>query len=121
MKTSMLNLTPVHPGTCEWCGKLCELEDSACSLACEAKVNQLDAVQGRAVLRALKLWRKHRGRKGTPGEGKMTDVANMIDGFLKNDRKRRLFLTNQRAEAEAKAAETPAPPLPDRAKKGPEK
>ncbi len=89
MRTSMLDTKPITPGTCEWCGKDCELEDSACSLSCEAQMVRLEAVQGRMVLRTLKVWRKHRGRKDTPGQGAMTEVAAMVDGFLRTDRLRR--------------------------------
>lgn len=89
MKTTMLDTKPITPGTCEWCGKDCELEDSACSLSCEAQLRRLEGAQGRIVLRSLKLWRKHRGRKDTPGQGAMTEVAALVDRFLKDDRLRR--------------------------------
>jgi len=89
MKTNMLDKTPLTPGNCEWCGNLCEVEDVACCLSCEAQLNRLEAVQGRIVLRHLKRWRKFRGRAGTPGEGAMSEVTQMTDRFLKGDRIRR--------------------------------
>lgn len=89
MKTTILDKTPLTPGCCEWCGNLCELEDVACCLSCEAQLNRLEAAQGRIVLRVLKRWRKHRGMRGTPGEGAMTEVAAITDRFLKLDRIRR--------------------------------
>lgn len=89
MKTNMLDKSPLAPGCCEWCGNLCELDDVACCLSCEAQLNSLEAAQGRIVLRALKRWRKHRGRAGTPGEGAMSEVAALTDRFLKTDRIRR--------------------------------
>lgn len=108
MKTNMLGIEPLTPGTCEWCGKPTELEDVACSLTCEALLRRQEAHQGLIVLRHLKRWRKHRGRKGTPGEGAMTEVAAMVDGFLRTDRKRREDAALKRRMAEAKAA-SPAP------------
>ena len=46
MKTTILDKTPLTPGCCEWCGNLCELEDVACCLSCEAQLNRLEAAQG---------------------------------------------------------------------------
>ena len=117
MKTSMLDTKPITPGTCEWCGKDCELEDAACSLTCEAQLLRLEATQGRIVLRTLKLWRKHRGRKDTPGQGAMTEVAALVDSFLKTDRLRREEAAQKRrqkaaddaaAAAKAKTVKAPA-------------
>lgn len=108
MKTNALDKTPLTPGTCEWCGKDCEMEDVACCLSCEARIHQQEAVQGRMVLRVLKRWRRHRGRKGTPGEGAMTEVATMVDGFLRTDRLRREnFQAARRAAAAALAVKEP--------------
>lgn len=101
MKTTMLNTTPITPGTCEWCGKNCELEDTACSLSCEALMRRQEAVQGRMVLRVLKLWRKHSGRKGSPGEGAFSQVTAMTDRFLRTDRQRREEMGAQRRQKEA--------------------
>jgi hypothetical protein len=33
------------------------------------------------------LWRRYRGRKGTPGAGRMTLLAAMVDAWLKFDRR----------------------------------
>lgn len=112
MRTSMLDTEPLAPGTCEWCGKDCELEDAACSLSCEAQLVRLEAAQGRLVIRTMKKWRKHRGRKGTPGEGAISEVATLVDGFNKQDRLRREKLSARRrrvqAEIDAKRAERAA-------------
>lgn len=112
MRTTMLQIDPLTPGTCEWCGKPTELENVACSLSCEALLRRQEAQQGLIVLRHLKRWRKHRGRKGTPGEGAMTEVATMVDGFLRADRQRREQAATKRRAAEAKAAGESAPPPP---------
>lgn len=110
MKTNILDKTPLTPGTCEYCGDTAEMEDSCCSLSCEARLARLEAAQGQAVLRVLKRWRKHRGRKGTPGEGAMTEAANLIDRFLKTDRRRREEFNAERRQiaAAAKAEKEPA-------------
>lgn len=108
MQTNMLNKDPMTPGTCEWCGKDCEVEDACCSLSCEAQLARLEAVQGTKVIRILKRWRKNRGRKGTPGEGAMTEATVLVDRFLKNDRRRREEAAlKRRAEAQEAATEKP--------------
>lgn len=116
MKTNMLNKVPMMPGTCEWCGKDCEVRDVACSLSCEALLARLEAVQGQRVLRMLKLWRKHRGAKDTPGQGTLTEVASAIDGFLRTDRLRREEAGHKRrqkalADKVAPATVAPSPPV----------
>lgn len=111
MKTNMLDKMPLTPGNCEWCGNLCEMEDVACCLSCEAQLNRLEATQGRIVLRHLKRWRKHRGRAGTPGEGAMSEVTALTDRFLKGDRIRREKLqAEKRAAAAGQAASKIAAP-----------
>ena len=119
MKTNMLDKTPLTPGSCEWCGNLCEMEDVACCLSCEAQLNRLEATQGWIILRHLKRWRKHRGRAGTPGEGAMSEITALMDRFLKGDRIRREKLqAEKRAAAAGKAAskiaapKSPAPKSP---------
>ena len=101
MKTNMLDKTPLTPGNCEWCGNICEMEDVACCLSCEAQLNRLEATQGRIILRHLKRWRKFRGRAGTPGEGALSEVTQMTDRFLKGDRMRR-----EKLQAEKRANAT---------------
>lgn len=101
MKTTMLDKTPLTPGCCEWCGNVCELEDVACCLSCEAQLNRLEAAQGRILLRVLKRWRKHYGRKDTPGQGAMTEATQITDRFLKLDRLRREKLQSEKRAAAA--------------------
>jgi hypothetical protein len=104
MRTNALLKEPLTPGTCEWCGKICELEDVACSLSCEAQLHRLEAVQGRAVLRGLKRWRKYRGARGTAGEGLITEISALVDAFMKGDRERREGHQRNQRRAEAQAA-----------------
>ena len=113
MKTNALDKDPITPGTCEWCGKICEMEDVACCLSCEAQLHRLEAAQGRLIVRTLKRWRKYRGSKGTPGEGAMTEVAKLVDGFLRTDRLRRERFQAARREA----AKAPEPKVDDKGRK----
>lgn len=105
MRTNALDKIPITPGTCEWCGKDCEEEDVACSMSCEAQLHRLEAYQGRTVLRILKRWRKHSGRKGSPGEGLFSEVSETISSFLRTDRQRR-----ERFQAARRLAEATVPP-----------
>lgn len=98
MRTSVLKRDPLFPGICEVCGKPCELEDAVCGITCEAELGRREREQGREVLRLLKRWRRYRGRKGTPGEGAISQVAETVDRFLRLDRERRDTLTQQRVE-----------------------
>lgn len=106
MKTNVMERDPLTPGSCEWCGKPCELEDAACSLSCEAMLHRLEATQGRLILRALKRWRKspnHAARNAA-----ISEIVPRIDRFLTTDRLRREELAAQRRRAEAKAKERAA-------------
>lgn len=112
MRNNLVEQEPLYPGTCEWCGKDCELLDTACSLSCEAQLVRLEAAQGKRVLRVLKKWRKHRGRKGSPGEGAMTEVTQMVDRFLQNDRRRREEAAHSRRVKAAAEKKTPGQEAP---------
>ena len=120
MKTTMLDNKPMTPGTCEWCGNDCNPAGAACSLSCEAQMHRLEAVQGRMVLRILKRWRMHSGRKGSPGEGAFSEVTAMVDRFRRNDRLRREEMGQQRrqqavldaAATSTKAKPKKTPPVP---------
>lgn len=96
MRTNMLARDPLTPGTCEVCGKPCEMEDAACSTACEIVLLRREKEQGAKVLRLLKRWRKHRGRKGTPGAGALAEATALVDAFLKADREHRQAETIKR-------------------------
>ena len=95
MTNTVLHDKPLYPGTCEWCGAPCNDEDTACGVTCEAKLLRHERLQGRDALRLLKLWRRYRGRKGTPGEGMLSAVASAVDIILREDRMRRSSLSNR--------------------------
>lgn len=101
MKTNLLDKAPLTPGACEWCGSLCELEDACCSLSCEAQMARLEAVQGQAVVRALKTWRL--ARNNAARQEMLAVAAPMVDRFLRSDQRRR-----ERLGAERRAAKTQA-------------
>lgn len=109
MQTNALLKTPLTPGICEWCGNPCEVEDVACSLSCEAQIHRVEALQGRAVLRGLKRWRKYRGARGSAGEGLLTEISLLVDAFSRADRERReKHQLNKRREAAAAEAKVKA-------------
>ncbi len=84
---------PLKRGLCEWCGGKCGRR-SYCSPACRVAYNNLLAKQGKAVMQMLKVWRHHRGRKETPGEGLMSKIAARTDAFLAEDRERKRMMQN---------------------------
>ena len=54
--------------------------------------NNLLARQGKSVMQMLKVWRKHRGARGSPGEGMISQVASRVDQMLVEDRERKARL-----------------------------
>ena len=84
-------IPPLKPGFCDECGKKLKFSTRIrrgrfCCPACKAKWWQIARLRGGQVYPALLAWRKFRGRKGTPGEGKITEVGLAVDGWLKEDR-----------------------------------
>ena len=47
---------------------------------------------GKSVMQMLKVWRKHRGARGSPGEGMISQVASRVDQMLVEDRERKARL-----------------------------
>lgn len=80
---------PLQSGLCDWCGNSVERGRSYCGTECRQKYNNLLARQGKSVMQMLKLWRKHRGAKGTPGEGMISQIAARVDAILEEDRERK--------------------------------
>lgn len=80
---------PLKPGRCDWCGNRPPRGRAYCGPACRVSYNNALAAQGKAVMQLLKHWRAHRGRKGTPGEGVLSEVAHRVDQILREDRERR--------------------------------
>lgn len=79
---------PIEEGRCNECGTATPPDLVYCNTECGQRYNNRLAQQGKSVMQLLKVWRKHRGAKGTPGEGKMTDIAARVDIILNNDRRR---------------------------------
>lgn len=101
MTNTMLPTKPILTSTCEWCGAACLPHDATCSIRCEGLLLRHEKETARAVLRDLKQWRLHRGRKGTPGEGSMSRIAATVDRLLKEDRARRKMLTTARQQKDS--------------------
>jgi len=88
---------PLQPGRCDWCGDKTKRGKSYCNPQCRQAYNNLLARQGKAVMQMLKVWRKYRGRKGTPGQGMIGEIAHRVDGLLSEDRERKTTAAQQRA------------------------
>lgn len=88
-------------GCCDWCGSRVPRGRTYCDASCRVAYNNLATRQGKAVVQMLKLWRKHRGAKGSPGEGQMTRIAARVDLMLEEDRNRKKQAAERRAKEEA--------------------
>lgn len=88
---------PLQRGLCNWCGAKCGTARVYCDATCRQSYNNLLARQGKTVMQLLKIWRKHRGAKGTDGEGKITEVAARVDEILSEDRDRWAAFEKERA------------------------
>lgn len=42
--------------------------------------------RGQQIYEMAMEWRRHRGRKGTPGEGTLSEIAHLVDGWLDADK-----------------------------------
>ena len=80
---------PLQSGSCDFCGGEAPAGRSYCCKACRVAYNNLLGRQGKSVMQMLKVWRKHRGAKGTPGEGMLGEIATRVDAILAEDRERK--------------------------------
>jgi len=83
---------PLQLGLCDWCGGTTAAGRTYCGKECRVAYNNLLARQGKAVMQMLKVWRKHRGARGSPGEGMIGQVASRVDQMLIEDRERKAKL-----------------------------
>lgn len=96
MRMEAETLPKIQPGCCDFCGAPAKFPKKYCSPGCRTAYNNLLAAQGKAVMQALKLWRKHRGRKNTPGQDMISFVARRVDAMLEADRDRKTQLEESR-------------------------
>jgi hypothetical protein len=80
---------PLKKGKCDWCGCDTKAGASYCNKDCRVAYNNLLARQGKTIVQMLKVWRLHRGGKGTPGEGMIGQIAARVDRMLEEDRDRK--------------------------------
>jgi predicted nucleic acid-binding Zn ribbon protein len=80
---------PLQRGSCDFCGRSTVKGRTYCGKECRVAYNNLLARQGKTVMQMLKVWRKHRGAKGTPGEGMIGEIATRVDAILEEDRERK--------------------------------
>lgn len=78
---------PLTRGRCSWCGAKVKGK-FYCSPDHRTKYNNLQNAQGKAIIQIAKVWRKHRGRKGTPGEGLIGELTDRLDKLNAEDRDR---------------------------------
>jgi hypothetical protein len=83
---------PIKPGACDWCGSKTPRGRIYCNPDCRKRYNNLLGAQGKAVMQMLKQWRHHRGRKGTPGEGMIGEIAHRVDQINREDKERKANL-----------------------------
>jgi len=86
---------PLTRGSCDFCGQATAEGCTYCGKECRVAYNNLLARQGKSVMQMLKLWRKHRGAKGTPGEGMIGEIATRVDAILAEDRERKARLRQE--------------------------
>jgi predicted nucleic acid-binding Zn ribbon protein len=79
---------PLQPGFCDFCGHTAPVGKSYCDSKCRVAYNNLLARQGKVVMQMLKIWRRHRGAKGSPGAAMIGQIAARVDLALKEDRER---------------------------------
>lgn len=84
-------LPALRPGFCDQCA--IALPKSArnhharfCSAPCRERWWRVAKTRGAKLYQHAPLWRRYRGRKGSPGAGRMGLMAQLIDGWLKSDR-----------------------------------
>ena len=80
---------PLKRGSCDFCGRATAKGRTYCGKECRVAYNNLLARQGKSVMQMLKIWRKHRGSKGTRGEGMIGEIANRVDAIMAEDRERK--------------------------------
>lgn len=79
-------------GECDHCGNPAKPRSRYCSSECAVAYGNLMARQGKSVMHMLKIWRKNRGAKGTPGEGMIGEITSRLDLILEEDRERKKSL-----------------------------
>ncbi|WP_299734707.1 hypothetical protein [uncultured Roseobacter sp.] len=84
-------LPAMRPGFCDHCQNA--LPKSAinhhsrfCSSACRQTWWKIAKLRGAKLYYHLMVWRGHRGRKGTPGAGRLGMISSMVDRFIQSDR-----------------------------------
>lgn len=85
---------PLRAGLCDYCGQsvssgLFGRQLKYCDTACRIAFWRLARQRSAQVYIMLMRWRMHRGRKGTPGQGALTEVAEKVDAWLAEDRQAR--------------------------------
>lgn len=81
-------LPALRPGFCDQCRNRLPASKRRhharfCSAACRRAWWQIAAQRGAKLYQHLLIWRRYRGRKGTPGQGVLGLLANQVDAWLR--------------------------------------
>lgn len=79
-------LPALVPGHCDQCGKAVSVRRRFCSEVCRKAWWKKARNRGAQIYQLALIWRRHRGRKGTPGAGMITRIAALIDMWARVDR-----------------------------------
>jgi hypothetical protein len=84
-------LPALSPGFCDFCGGRVPRRPGTprkrfCAAACRVQWWRMARMRGGQLYQLAVLWRKHRGAKGTPGEGKIGEIAALVDRWAAEDR-----------------------------------
>jgi predicted nucleic acid-binding Zn ribbon protein len=84
-------LQPFKSGRCDECGSRVPKARRAyyarfCSNPCRDTYNRKARRRGARLYHLLMIWRRHRGRAGSPGAGMFSRVTQMLDAWHREDR-----------------------------------
>ena len=90
MTRDPLELPALRPGHCNACGKPTRRDVRGnrmkfCDSDCRTAYWRRARMRGGQIYPMLELWRRYRGRKGTPGEHMLSEIARLVDEHLAAD------------------------------------
>lgn len=79
-------LPPLRPGFCDYCQASTKRGARFCSPKCRTRWWSMARVRGAQLYQYLLIWRRFRGRRGTPGAGMLGKISALIDLWQREDR-----------------------------------
>lgn len=85
-------LPALRPGFCDECetritGTAKARHARFCSARCREAWWRKARLRGAQLYQHAVLWRRYRGRKGTPGAGRMGIISRLVDAWISADRR----------------------------------